>query len=132
MSASLIAERVGGTGSDRWFRQSVAGLRPALSQGGSANQIVRSPGGAAQCVAVRSGLPCVKIPLEDGWRVPMSSVKPRRVCCCGVIGTVAEHGVDNLEASSARTMMASLTRRASPLRRSCGRSRRGIRGLTGP
>lgn len=63
MPASVIAERVGWAGSDRWFRQNVAELRPDYRRVDPADRIVWSPGDAAQCDL---WFPPRKIPLEDG------------------------------------------------------------------
>lgn len=63
MPASVISERVGWTGSDRWFRQNVAGLRPDYRRVDPSDRIVWSPGDAAQCDL---WFPPFKIPLEDG------------------------------------------------------------------
>ena len=63
MPASVIAERVGWGGSERWFRQNVAGLRPDYRRIDPCDRIVWSPGDAAQCDL---WFPPRKIPLEDG------------------------------------------------------------------
>lgn len=63
MPASVIAERVGWTGSDRWFRQNVAALRPFYRRVDPADRLVWSPGDAAQCDL---WFPPAKIALEDG------------------------------------------------------------------
>ncbi|MEZ5119934.1 MAG: IS21 family transposase [Candidatus Nanopelagicales bacterium] len=63
MPASVIAERVGWTASERWFRQNVAGLRTDYRRIDPADRIVWAPGDAAQCDL---WFPPVKIGLEDG------------------------------------------------------------------
>lgn len=63
MPASVIAERVGWTGSDRWFRQNVAALRPYYRRVDPADRIDWSAGDAAQCDL---WFPPRKIALEDG------------------------------------------------------------------
>ncbi len=76
MPASVVAERVGWAGSDRWFRQNVAGLRPEYRRIDPADRIVWSPGDAAQCDL---WFPPRKIPLEDGT----ARLLPVLVMTCG-------------------------------------------------
>jgi hypothetical protein len=63
MPATVLAERVGWTGSIRWFRQNVARLRPEQRPVDPADRIVWAAGDAAQCDL---WFPPRKIPLEDG------------------------------------------------------------------
>ena len=63
MPATVLAERVGWTGSIRWFRENVARLRPEQRPIDPADRIVWAPGDAAQCDL---WFPPRKIPLEDG------------------------------------------------------------------
>jgi hypothetical protein len=63
MPATVLAERVGWTGSIRWFRENVARLRPEHRPVDPADRIVWAPGDAAQCDL---WFPPRKIPLEDG------------------------------------------------------------------
>lgn len=63
MPATVIAERVGWTGSIRWFRDNVNRLRPELRPLDPADRLLWSPGDAAQCDL---WFPPKKIPLEDG------------------------------------------------------------------
>jgi hypothetical protein len=65
MPASVIAERVGWTGSSSWFRENVAKLRPEHQRVDPADRLVWSPGDAAQCDL---WFPPYRIPLEDGTR----------------------------------------------------------------
>ena len=65
LPASVIAERVGWTGSSSWFRESVARLRPEHRPVDPADRLVWSPGDAAQCDL---WFPPQRIPLEDGSR----------------------------------------------------------------
>lgn len=65
MPASVIAERVGWTGSSSWFRENVAKLRPEHQRVDPADRLVWSPGDAAQCDL---WFPPQRIPLEDGTR----------------------------------------------------------------
>lgn len=65
MPASVIAERVGWTGSSSWFRENVARLRPEHQRVDPADRLVWSPGDAAQ---FDLWFPPVRIPLEDGTR----------------------------------------------------------------
>ena len=63
MPATVLAERVGWTGSIRWFRDNVKRLRPEHRPIDPADRIDWAPGDAAQCDL---WFPPRKIPLEDG------------------------------------------------------------------
>ncbi|TWH10095.1 transposase [Rhodococcus rhodochrous J45] len=63
MPATVIAERVGWTGSISWFRKNVKRLRCEQRRIDPADRITWEPGGAAQCDL---WFPPRKIPLEDG------------------------------------------------------------------
>jgi hypothetical protein len=63
MPATVLAERVGWTGSIRWFRDNVKRLRPEHRPVDPADRLTWSPGDAAQCDL---WFPPRKIPLEDG------------------------------------------------------------------
>ncbi len=63
MPATVLAERVGWTGSIRWFSENVKRLRPEHRPVDPADRIVWAPGDAAQCDL---WFPPRKIPLEDG------------------------------------------------------------------
>jgi hypothetical protein len=63
MPATVLAERVGWTGSIRWFRDNVQRLRPEHRPIDPADRITWQPGDAAQCDL---WFPPRKIPLEDG------------------------------------------------------------------
>lgn len=63
MPATVLVERVGWTGSIRWFRDNVKGLRPEQRRIDPADRLVWEPGDAAQCDL---WFPPRKIPLEDG------------------------------------------------------------------
>ena len=63
MPATVLAERVGWTGSIRWFRENVTRLRPEHRPVDPADRLTWSPGDAAQCDL---WFPPRKIPLEDG------------------------------------------------------------------
>ncbi|WP_203579995.1 IS21 family transposase [Microbacterium hibisci] len=63
MPATVLAERVGWTGSIRWFRDNVNRLRPEQQRIDPADRLVWEPGDAAQCDL---WFPPRKIPLEDG------------------------------------------------------------------
>ena len=65
MPASVIAERVGWTGSMTWFREHVRRLRPEHLPVDPSDRLVWLPGDAAQCDL---WFPPKKIPLEDGSR----------------------------------------------------------------
>lgn len=49
MPATVLAERVGWTGSIRWFRDNVKRLRPEHRPVDPADRVVWAPGDAAQC-----------------------------------------------------------------------------------
>jgi transposase len=66
MPATVIAERVGWTGSITWFRDNVRRLRPEQWPVDPADRITWLPGDAAQCDL---WFPPKKIGLEDGSRV---------------------------------------------------------------
>jgi hypothetical protein len=63
MPSTVIAERVGWAGSDRWFRENVARLRPEQRRPDPADRLDWMAGDAAQCDL---WFPPKKIPLEDG------------------------------------------------------------------
>ena len=63
MPATVLAERVGWSGSIRWFRDNVKRLRPEHRPVDPADRLTWSPGDAAQCDL---WFPPRKIPLEDG------------------------------------------------------------------
>lgn len=63
MPATVLAERVGWTGSPSWFRENVARLRPEQRRPDPADRLVWTPGDAAQCDL---WFPPKRIPLEDG------------------------------------------------------------------
>lgn len=63
MPATVLAERVGWTGSIRWFRDNVKRLRPEQRRIDPADRLVWEPGDAAQCDL---WFPPRRIPLEDG------------------------------------------------------------------
>jgi hypothetical protein len=63
MPATVLAERVGWTGSIRWFSDNVKRLRPEQRPIDPADRITWAPGDAAQCDL---WFPPRKIPLEDG------------------------------------------------------------------
>jgi hypothetical protein len=63
MPATVLAERVGWTGSIRWFSENVKRLRPEHRPVDPADRIVWAAGDAAQCDL---WFPPRKIPLEDG------------------------------------------------------------------
>ena len=63
MPATVIAERVGWSGSITWFRDNVRRLRPEERRVDPADRLVWEPGDAAQCDL---WFPPRKIPLEDG------------------------------------------------------------------
>jgi Helix-turn-helix domain of resolvase len=66
MPATVIAERVGWTGSITWFRDNVRRLRPDYRRPDPADRLVWHCGDAAQCDL---WFPPKRIPLEDGSRV---------------------------------------------------------------
>jgi len=63
MPATVLAERVGWTGSIRWFSENVARVRPEQQRVDPADRLVWHAGDAAQCDL---WFPPAKIPLEDG------------------------------------------------------------------
>lgn len=63
MPATVIAERVGWTGSITWFRDNVRRLRPEHRRPDPADRLWWAPGDAAQCDL---WFPPKRIPLEDG------------------------------------------------------------------
>jgi hypothetical protein len=63
MPATVLAERVGWTGSITWFRDNVRRLRPDHRPVDPADRLTWLPGDAAQCDL---WFPPQKIPLEDG------------------------------------------------------------------
>lgn len=63
MPATVLADRVGWTGSIRWFRDNVRRLRPEQQRIDPADRLVWAAGDAAQCDL---WFPPRKIPLEDG------------------------------------------------------------------
>ncbi len=63
MPATVIAERVGWTGSITWFRDNVRRLRPDHWSVDPADRLIWLPGDAVQCDL---WFPPKKIPLEDG------------------------------------------------------------------
>jgi hypothetical protein len=65
MPATVIAERVGWTGSITWFRDNVRRLRPEHRRVDPSDRLVWLAGDAAQCDL---WFPPRKIPLEDGTR----------------------------------------------------------------
>lgn len=65
MPATVLAERVGWTGSITWFREHVRRLRPEHRLVDPSDRLTWLPGDAAQCDL---WFPPKKIPLEDGTR----------------------------------------------------------------
>ena len=63
MPASVLAERVGWSGSPSWFRENVARLRPEQRRPDPADRLVWDAGDAVQCDL---WFPPKRIPLEDG------------------------------------------------------------------
>ena len=63
MPATVLAERVGWTGSIRWFSDNVKRLRPEHRPVDPADRLTWAPGDAAQCDL---WFPPRKVPLEDG------------------------------------------------------------------
>jgi transposase len=63
MPATVLAERVGWSGSSSWFRENVARLRPEQRRVDPADRLVWAPGDAAQWDL---WFPPKRIPLEDG------------------------------------------------------------------
>ena len=66
MPATVIAERVGWSGSITWFRDNVRRLRPEHRPVDPADRLTWRPGDAAQCDL---WFPPERIPLEDGTRM---------------------------------------------------------------
>jgi hypothetical protein len=66
LPATVIAERVGWTGSSSWFRDNVARLRPEHRRADPADRLSWAAGDAAQCDL---WFPPKKIPLENGTAV---------------------------------------------------------------
>jgi hypothetical protein len=66
MPATVIAERVGWTGSITWFRDNVRRLRPEHRKTDPADRLTWAAGDAAQCDL---WFPPSKIPLENGSRM---------------------------------------------------------------
>jgi hypothetical protein len=75
MPATVIAERVGWTGSITWFRENVRRLRPEHRSVDPSDRLTWLPGDAAQCDL---WFPPGKIPLEDGSK----SLLPVLVITC--------------------------------------------------
>lgn len=63
MPATVLAERVGWTGSASWFREKVAAIRPEYAPTDPADRIVYHPGDQVQCDL---WFPEPKIPIGDG------------------------------------------------------------------
>jgi len=63
MPATVLAERVGWTGSATWFRQNVAAIRPDYAPTDPADRIVYHPGDQVQCDL---WFPEPRIPVTDG------------------------------------------------------------------
>ncbi len=63
LPASVLAERVGWTGSASWFRENVARLRPDYRRVDPADRLTWEPGDAVQCDL---WFPPCEVPLEDG------------------------------------------------------------------
>ncbi len=66
MPATVLAERVGWTGSATWFRQNVAAMRPDYAPTDPADRIVYHPGEQVQCDL---WFPEPRIPVGDGSAV---------------------------------------------------------------
>jgi len=66
MPATVLAERVGWSGSATWFRQNVAAIRPDYAPTDPADRIVYHPGDQVQCDL---WFPEPRIPLADGTNV---------------------------------------------------------------
>ncbi len=71
MPATVLAERVGWTGSPTWFRQNVARIRPDYAPTDPADRIVYHPGEQMQCDL---WFPEPRIPVTDGQRAVMLPV----------------------------------------------------------
>jgi len=63
LPATVLAERVGWTGSPSWFRQNVAAIRPDYAPTDPADRIVYHPGDQVQCDL---WFPGPKIPVGEG------------------------------------------------------------------
>ena len=63
LPASVLAERVGWTGSGSWFRENVARIRPDYRRVDPADRLTWEPGDAIQCDL---WFPPCEVPLEDG------------------------------------------------------------------
>jgi hypothetical protein len=66
MPATVLAERVGWTGSASWFREHVAAIRPEYAPSDPADRVVYHPGDQMQCDL---WFPEPKIPVGDDTRV---------------------------------------------------------------
>ena len=66
MPATVLAERVGWTGSASWFRENVAAIRPEYAATDPADRIVYHPGDQMQCDL---WFPEPRIPIGDGTAV---------------------------------------------------------------
>jgi len=66
MPATVLAERVGWTGSASWFRENVAAIRPEYAPSDPADRIVYHPGDQVQCDL---WFPEPRIPIGDGTAV---------------------------------------------------------------
>ena len=66
MPATVLAQRVGWSGSATWFRQHVAAMRPDHDPSDPADRIVHHPGDQVQCDL---WLPKPRIPIADGTQV---------------------------------------------------------------
>jgi transposase len=66
MPATVLAERVGWSGSATWFRQNVAAIRPDYAPTDPADRIVYHPGDQVQCDL---WFPEPRIPVADGTAV---------------------------------------------------------------
>lgn len=66
MPSTVVAERVGWTGSIRWFRDNVNRLRPAQRRPDPADRLTWAPGDAAQCDL---WFPPARIPVGTGTGV---------------------------------------------------------------
>ena len=75
MPATVIAERVGWTGSITWFRDNVRRLRPEHRPVDPADRLIWAPGDAAQCDL---WFPPRRIPLEDGTHGVAAGAGDRR------------------------------------------------------
>ena len=88
MPATVLAERVGWSGSPSWFRENVARLRPEQRRPDPADRLVWSPGDAAQCDL---WFPPKRIPLEDGTTalLPVLAIVPAysRFICAEMLPT---------------------------------------------